>query len=335
VAIAEEVSLARSGDPVVQPVFASEKARARYLHVLEHDLSSVGRPDPHLLELLAHGQPGRLRRHYEARLAACAQSGLHGCDDYVDIGDATVGDPGLRPVQRPGIGRLVVDGAGLQAAHVGAGIGLRDAERCQPDVAGLTEALRHPLSYLLRRAGGDDPGHAERRAQDRQCDPRVAPSQLFVDEREQEAGRVCIAVGDEIERVQPDPGRLLDDRPGRLFALVPFVRGRAHHILGKIMDPLDDLKLVLVQLHREVTHCSPRVRAEVALPANPAPATSHHQSHERLFSELSDSSVTKERDRGCRDLAGRDEQTVRRRNRTMGTGTEHRRPPIAGRTAKR
>ena len=113
------------------------------------------------------------------------------------------------------------------------------------------EALRDPLPHLLGRAGAEDPRDRERRAHDRHADAGVAPEELLVDDRQRQAGRVGPELGDRLEAVQPDLGRLLDDRPGRLLALVPFGRGRAHDALGESVDPVPDVLLVLGELHRE------------------------------------------------------------------------------------
>ena len=101
-------------------------------------------------------------------------------------------------------------------------------------------------------------GHAERRAEDRQRDAGVAPGHLL-DDHGSKMHPVGSAkhVGHEVERVQADLGRLLDDRPGRLLPLVPLVGGGADHVLGEVVDPLLDLQLVLVELEREVGHVWP------------------------------------------------------------------------------
>ena len=53
--------------------------------------------------------------------------------------------------------------------------------------------------------------------------------------------------------------RLPDDRPGRLFALVPLVGHRPHHVPGEVVDPGFDLELVCAQVEREVTHGEPSI----------------------------------------------------------------------------
>ena len=48
-----------------------------------------------------------------------------------------------------------------------------------------------------------------------------------------------------LEAVEADLRGLLDDRPGRLLALVPLGGGRAHDVLGEAVDPVADVRLVL------------------------------------------------------------------------------------------
>ena len=174
------------------------------------------------------------------------------------IGDPSVGDPGLRAIQDPFVLGLVVDRARLEGADVGPGVRLAHAEGAHLDLVGRPEALRHPLDDLLRRPVGDDPSDAKGRAEDAEADAGVAPEELFVGDRHRKAGRVGEGVLQELEGVQPDLGGLLDDRPGRLFALVPLVGRRADDILGEAVNPLLDLPLLVVQLHRELRRLSSR-----------------------------------------------------------------------------
>ena len=120
------------------------------------------------------------------------------------------------------------------------------------DLVRCSEALRHPLNDLLGRAVGDDPGHAESRAHNRQPDAGVAPEELLVGDRHREARRVSERVLEELEGIEPDLGGLLNDRPRRLFPLVPLVGGRADNVLGEAVHPFLDLPLLFVQLHREL-----------------------------------------------------------------------------------
>ncbi len=82
---------------------------------------------------------------------------------------------------------LVVLGVGADRRDVGAGVGLRRAERGDLRVVGGAEALLDPLGHLLGRALAEDRGDRERGAHDRHPDPGVAPEQLLVDDRQGQA----------------------------------------------------------------------------------------------------------------------------------------------------
>ena len=208
-----------------------------------------------LLELLALAEAGRAGGHHEAGLPARPEVGIDGRHDDVHVGDAAVGDPRLGAVDHPLVLGLVVDGAGAERADVGAGVGLGNGERGDLELVVLApEALRHPLHDLLGGAVGEDAGDAEDGAEDAEGDAGVAPAHLLHDDRDGEAGGVAEDVGDEVERVEADLGRLLDDRPGRLLPLVPFLAGGADDVLGEVVDPFLDLDLVLVEVEREVGH---------------------------------------------------------------------------------
>ena len=87
------------------------------------------------------------------------------------------------------------------------------------------EALGHPFAPLLRSAVRLDRRDRERRSHDRHADSGVAPEQLLVDEREHDPALVEPELSDPLQAVETDLGRLLDDRPRGLLALVPL-RGR-------------------------------------------------------------------------------------------------------------
>ena len=78
-------------------------------------------------------------------------------------------------------------------------------------------------------------------------------------------------LGEEVEGVEADLGRLLDDRPRRLLALVPFVGGRSDDVLGEVVHPFLELELVLVELEREVGHVFPLVSSPPAAGPRRAP----------------------------------------------------------------
>ena len=96
------------GQALVQLLLAAEQQAAGYADVVEDHLRGVRRPDTHLLELLAHGEALGARRHDEAGLAPALETGVDGGHHHVDVGDATVGDPGLGAVEHPLVGGLVV-----------------------------------------------------------------------------------------------------------------------------------------------------------------------------------------------------------------------------------
>ena len=227
---------------------------ARQPHVVEDHLTGVRCPDAHLLELLPGREPRRAGWDDEARLAPGPERGVDGRHHDVHVGDPAVGDPRLGAVQDPLVLGLVVDRPGAQRADVGTGVGLRHGERGQLDLVRGAEALRAPLGDLLGGAVGDDARQAERAAEDGEPQTGVAPGELLVGDGQEQAGGVEEALGHEVEGVQPDAGGLLDDGPGRLLALVPFVGGRAHDVLGEVVHPLLDLELVFAQLERELRH---------------------------------------------------------------------------------
>ena len=265
----------------VELLLAAEEATARHPAVVEDDLGRVRGADAHLLELLTLGDARRSLGHHEAGLAAAPERRIDGEHQDVGVGDAAVGDPGLRAVEDPLVLRLVVDRTGLQRGDVRPRVGLGDPERGELDVVGRPEALRDPFADLLGRPVGEDPGHGQGRAEDGQPDAGVAPAHLLVDQAHEEAGRVREALRDEVEGVEPVLGRLLNDRPGRLLALVPLGAGGTDDVLSELVDPLDDLQLVLVQLEGEVRHCCallawPRPRPEPVRLDGAAPAIARH-----------------------------------------------------------
>ena len=173
-------------------------------------------------------------------------------DDHVHVGDAAVGRPRLLAVEDPLVLGLVVERAGAQRGDVGARVGLGDAERADLRVLRRAVALRDPLAHLLaacrwRRS----PADRERRAHDRHADAGVAPEQLLVDDRQRQAGRVGVELGERLEAVEADLRRLLDHRPRRLLALVPLGRRGAHDVRGEAVDPVADVALVVGEIEVE------------------------------------------------------------------------------------
>ena len=184
-------------------------------------------------------------------MAARAELAVDRGDDDVDLGDAAVGRPRLLAVDHPFVACLVVLGDGADRRDVGAGVGLGGAERGDLGIGLAAEALRDPLADLLTRALAEDRGHRERGAHDRHADAGVAPEQLLVDDRKLQARGIGEELGDALEAVEADLRGLLDHRPRRFLALVPFRGGGADDIGGEAVDPVADVLLVLGQLERE------------------------------------------------------------------------------------
>ncbi len=224
-----------------------------------------------LAELLPLGQPPGPGRDDEAGLPAAAQCRVDRRDDHVHVGDAAVGGPRLGAVQHPLAGGLIVDGPGPDRPDVAAGLGLGRAERAQLDVAGTAEHLRYPLADLLGGALPADRHRGQATAGQGQADARVAPEQFLEGDRGAEAGRLEPLAAEEVERVQADLGRLGQDRPGRLLALVPLRGGRAHHVAGELVHPVAHGPHVVGQVEGEaaavlfaVAHRSPPRRGSLS-----------------------------------------------------------------------
>src|SRR5205814_9597155 len=73
-------------------------------------------------------------------------------------------------------------------------------------------------------------------------------------DRQRQPGRVGPAVGQELEPVQPDLGRLLDQRPGRLLPLVPVGCRRAYRRGAEAGHPVAQVPLFFGQVERELGH---------------------------------------------------------------------------------
>ena len=135
---------------------------------------------------------------------------------------------------------------------VGAGVRLGDAEGADLRVVGACRSTAGSTRRSARRVPlAKMPATASVGAHDRHADAGVAPEQLLVDDRQRQAGRVGEELRERLEAVEADLRGLLDDRPGRLLALVPLGRGRAHDVLGEAVDPVAHVLLVLGQLERE------------------------------------------------------------------------------------
>src|SRR5205085_1851076 len=138
------------GEAGLELLLAAEHALGRDADVVEDHLGRVTGPDPHLLLLLAHAEPGRAGRHDEGGLAPGAERRIDRGHDHVDAGDPAVGDEALRAVEHPV--RAVLLRPGAERRHIRTGIGLGDAEGAELHVFRRAEALWDPGHDLLRRA---------------------------------------------------------------------------------------------------------------------------------------------------------------------------------------
>src|SRR3954470_4540245 len=240
-------ALAGARQALVELLLAAQQTAARDAALVEEDVGGVRRAQAVLLDLRAHLQALGAGRDDERGLPARAELAVDRGDDDVHVGDAAVGRPRLLAVEDPFVLGLVVLGERAQRRDVRAGVGLAHAERGDLRLVLGPEALRDPLHRLVGRARAEDAGDGERGTHDRHADPGVAPEELLVDDRQGEAGRVAPELRDRLEAVEADLGGLLDDRPGRLLALVPLRGGGADGVLAEAVDPLADVELVLVE----------------------------------------------------------------------------------------
>src|SRR4051794_1408419 len=246
------LALADAGEALVELLLAAEQGAARDAAVVEVHVGGVRGAQAVLLDLGALLDAARLVLGDDERgVAARAELAVDRRDDHVDVGDAAVGRPRLLAVDDPVAGALVELGGGADAGHVGAGVRLGRAERGDLRIVLRAVAARDPLADLLAGALPEDRGDRQRGAHERHADAGVAPGELLVDDRQRQAGRVGEELRQALEAVEADLRGLLDDRPGRLLALVPFGGGRTHDVLGEPMGPVADVLLVLVELEAE------------------------------------------------------------------------------------
>ena len=200
-------------------------------------------------ELLPLAEPLGAGRHHEARLAAGPQLGVDDRGHDVHVGDAAVRGPGLGAVEDPLVGRLVVRRPRAHRAHVAAGVGLGGAERAELEVARAcrTSAGTHSptcSSVPLARtpAAASDVPTIESPIP---ASPQNSSSMAIGKPSPVSSSGLG---GDEVHRVEPDLGRLLDDRPRELLLLVPLGRRRPDHVRGERVHPAPQVEVVLVEL---------------------------------------------------------------------------------------
>lgn len=80
--------------------------------------------------------------------------------------------------------------------------------------------------------------------------PALPPESFFVDDRQRKAALVGEELGDTFEAVEAILAASWTTGHSELF-LVPFMGGRADHVLCETVDPLTDVLLVLAEFEAE------------------------------------------------------------------------------------
>ena len=122
-----------------------------HAHVLEGEQRGVGRVHAELAQLLLADHARRVHVDDEQREAVVAGVRVGLGDEHDEVGPVAVGDVGLGPVDHPLV--AVAHGARLDAGHVGAGVGLGDAEA--GDLLALDRGHEVGLLLLLGAEGED------------------------------------------------------------------------------------------------------------------------------------------------------------------------------------
>ena len=113
-------------DVVEALALLAEQRLLGHAHVLEREQRGVGRVHAELLELLLADHAGRVHVDEEQREAVVAGVRVGLRDEHDEVGAVAVRDVRLRAVDDPLV--AVAHRARLDAGHVGAGVGLGDAE---------------------------------------------------------------------------------------------------------------------------------------------------------------------------------------------------------------
>ena len=162
---------------------------ARDADLVEHDLAGRAAAQAHFVLVLGDADPPLLLDQ-EARDAPPAGVGVGLGEDDVDVGDAGVGDPVLRPGQHVVV--AVAHGAGPHGGHVAPGVGLGEA------VARLDLACRHPRHVRLLELLGapvQHRRHPELGDQDGQRRRGADAGELLGHDRHRHRVGPCAAVG--------------------------------------------------------------------------------------------------------------------------------------------
>ena len=222
--------------------------------VVEEDVGGVRGAQAVLLDLRAHRRGPACRAARRTRPGRASRArGRPTRRSTWTLGDAAVRRPRLLAVEDPLAGRPRRSARGCAATRRPSRRSARTTQNAA--TAGLVGACRStagPTRRSARRVPWPKiAATASDGAHDRHADAGVAPEELLVDDRQRQPGRVGEELGQPLEAVEADLRGLLDDRPGRLLALVPLGGGGAHDVLGEAVDPVAHVALVLGELERE------------------------------------------------------------------------------------
>lgn len=123
--------------------FPADTVCFRNDHVFQDQFARIGRADAHLVFFLADLEARRVAGHDESRQATDTAVLARVGEDQIDIGDTTIGDKGLRPVQGIGLVFLIMYGTSGNTARVGARTGFRQRE------GGQAAVVQHVAPHLF------------------------------------------------------------------------------------------------------------------------------------------------------------------------------------------
>ena len=200
-------------------------------HFVEREVRRVAGADAHLVPDLQLREAGRVVGHDERRDIAPARAVALAREDDRQIRDAAAGDEALRAIDHVFV--AVAHRAGLDCAGVGAGVGLGQRERAEPQLAVVAGAERQEALALLLGADHRDRGRRQPADLGAQRDAGAAPGELFGGDHRGDARLRGLPA--QRHAGQPDFGRLGRHIPGELVALVILLRDGAHLIGGEFM----------------------------------------------------------------------------------------------------
>jgi len=229
-------------ESLVELVLTAEQVVGRNATALEPELAGIGRPQAQLGQAADRDQAGCALRYDEGRLSAMPEVRVHGAHDDVHVGDPTVAEEHLVPVEDP-VEAVATGGRG-QRGDVRPPGRFGDRERTQLDVAWAAEAFRGPLHQLLGSAGSGQSGERQTGDGQLQRDAGASPEQLLVREQPVQTGGVLEPRGPEVQAVQAPSGGLLEDPHRRGPVAVVLGSNGAYDLLGEGV-PLGELALLL------------------------------------------------------------------------------------------